>query len=190
MAHTQRFGGKDQFDEIINKTPRMNNYIPRKIVSLSGWKSMANISVPMLPDKSKNQISLLNTNTINKKQSCKYKDFYSWIDNDNQILTHIDLNVFEMKGNMSICITDVLSFLRRFRSTSKIPESVLKYLKTNVKLRRYNVESKTAAYDLHRSSLIFEYLMRELKLTIGFKKTPMVGPKLLGVKFYKPGQLW
>ena len=170
----------------------LNVYEPslRNIASMSGCKSMSNILIPMLPERSNSQFSLLSPAFYKKKQSSKYREFYKWIDSDNQLQTHIDLNMCEMKGNISIWIADILSFLRRIRNNYKLPNWVLEFLKTNIKNRRYRIGAKNKKYSLRCDSLVFEYLMRELKLTYEVKRTPMIGPKTLKIGFHKVNPLW
>lgn len=83
---------------------------------------MSNILIPMMPEKHLNPLSLLNKNFKRKPQSLKYREFFTCLASNNQIHTHIDLNVIEMKGNISICIADVLSMLRRTQNIQSIPK--------------------------------------------------------------------
>lgn len=95
----------------------------------------------------------------------KYREFYASINSLNQLLTHIELNIIEMKGNISLAVVDVVSLLRRRRELPKLPKSVIEYLKQQIKLKRYRVDKKEHRYSFRPKNLIFEYLMRELKLS-------------------------
>jgi hypothetical protein len=118
--------------------------------------------------------SILRMTQIRQFPSEKYREFYTYLDNRNQLLTHLELNI--MRGNVTTVIVDIISLLRRTKSYHKLPECLVEYLKTNVKQKRYKI-NKRRKYATRSDSLIFEYLMRELKLTLKPQMLKVIGPK-------------
>ncbi|CAI2358772.1 unnamed protein product [Moneuplotes crassus] len=109
--------------------------------------------------------SLVQQRGVAKPLYVKYRQFFESIDSLNQILTHIDLSIMETKGNLNISIVDMVSLLRRRQDLPKLPKTVVEYIKTQIKFRRYRLDRNTSGYAFRPTNLIFEYLMRELKLS-------------------------
>lgn len=120
--------------------------------------------------------SLFKMTQIKQIPSQKYREFYTYLDNNNQLLTHVELNINEMRGTVTTVIVDIISILRRSKSYHKLPDCVIEYLKTNVKQKRYRIDRKRR-YTSRPNSLVFEYLMRELKLTLKQFNQKVIGPK-------------
>ena len=116
----QRIFPKDyleqNFDKEINNTFRTNRML------ISNSKSMANIFSPSQSALLGAQQSFLMQQSLLKPLSEKYQEFFNCLNSKNQILTHIELNTIEMKGNVSIAIVDILSYLRRRQDLQKLPK--------------------------------------------------------------------
>ena len=123
----QRIFPKDyleqNFDKEINNTFRTNRML------ISNSKSMANIFSPSQSALLGAQQSFLMQQSLLKPLSEKYQEFFNCLNSKNQILTHIELNTIEMKGNVSIAIVDILSYLRRRQDLQKLPKWIIEYLK-------------------------------------------------------------
>ena len=106
-------------------------------ISVPNVKSMANLLLQGLSSMGGIQPQLSPRAYYFKPQSEKYREFLSWLHRKSQVLTHIDLNTFEMRGNVTITVVDALSYLRRKDEIHKVPQWILEYLKTQVKVKRY-----------------------------------------------------
>ncbi|CAI2359413.1 unnamed protein product [Moneuplotes crassus] len=161
----------DENDKTIDLRSKINHRIFRKDKEINRRtfkKSMTNtksVSNLLSTDVKGNPYQLLIPQKCTTKPlSDKYREI-SCITSLNKILTHIDLNIMEAKGNVSIPVVDMISMLRRRQELQKLPKSVIEYLKEQIKLKRYRIDRKKCKYSFRPQNLIFEYLMQELKLS-------------------------
>ena len=96
-----------------------NLTITPKINLLTNCKSMSNIMTPVnyFP-----QSLLRPQNMVKKRESIKYRDFFECFRNQHQILTRIEMNTCEIKGELTVSTIDICGYLKRICRIPKLPQ--------------------------------------------------------------------